>query len=258
MPKLLVCGRGGSGKSTLVTMLARQLEKQGKVLVVDADESNLGLSKMLGIQPPAQTLMDAIGGKKAVGKQLMAAMKSKGTEEVKMFSGDLSIGELFAESVFWDGSLGLAQIGKIEHSNEGCACPMGALAREFLNKLKESAGEWVIVDTEAGVEHFGRGVFEGVDAVLMVVDPSYEAVMLVEKAVKLAEEAGKAFSVILNKVDDKTELRLKKMLDAMKIEITGVLPYSHEIAEANLVGEPLDAESLQQKLENLITRTISK
>jgi CO dehydrogenase maturation factor len=37
MPKLLVCGRGGSGKSTLVTMLARIVGRTGaKVLVVDA------------------------------------------------------------------------------------------------------------------------------------------------------------------------------------------------------------------------------
>lgn len=258
MPKVLVCGRGGSGKSTLVTMLARTLGEQGKVLVVDADESNLGLGKMLGIQPSVRTLMDNLGGKKVVGGKLMAAMRSKGTEEVKMFSGDFSIGELPGESVSWDGPVGLAQIGKIEHSNEGCACPMGALAREFLNKLKEDAGEWVVVDTEAGVEHFGRGIFEGVEAVLMIVDPSHEAVILAEKAAKLAKEAGKAFSVVLNKVNGKTEPRLKEMLRARKINIAGVLPYSSEIAEANLVGEPLAKASLRQKIEEIVTNTIPK
>ncbi len=256
MPKLLVCGRGGSGKSTLVTMLARTLGKQHKVLVVDADESNLGLGRMLGIRPPAQTLMDSLGGKKAVGKSLMAAMRSGGTEEVKMFSGNFTFGDLSADSVSWSGSVGLAQVGKVEHANEGCACPMGALAREFLNKLKENNDEWVIVDTEAGVEHFGRGVLEGVDAVLMIADPSYEAVLLAEKAAKLANEADKSFSVILNKVDESTEARLKEMLRAKKIEITAVLPYSAEVSKANLVGEPPAAESLQQTLSEVITRII--
>jgi CO dehydrogenase maturation factor len=51
MPKLLVCGRGGSGKSTLVALLAQCLGEEGKVLVVDADESNLGLGTMLRLQP---------------------------------------------------------------------------------------------------------------------------------------------------------------------------------------------------------------
>lgn len=256
MPKVLVCGRGGSGKSTLVTMLAKTLGKESKVLVVDADESNLGLGRMLGIQPPAQTLMDNIGGKKAVGSKIMVSLRSKGTEEVKMFPGSFGIGELSTESVSWDGSVGLVQIGKVEHANEGCACPMGALAREFLNKLEESDEEWVIVDTEAGVEHFGRGVLEGVDIILMTVDPSYEAVLLAEKAAQLAREAGKAFSVILNKVDEETKSRLKEMLDAKKIEIAAALPYSTEITETNLVGEPLAVEFLQQKLEDVITKTI--
>lgn len=258
MPKMLICGRGGSGKSTLVSMLAHILGEQGQILVVDADESNLGLGKMLDIQPPAKTLMDSLGGKKTVMEKIMAAMRSNFSEEIKMFSGDISLDELPTESVSWDERIGLLQIGKIEHSHEGCACPMGALAREFLNKLKESSNQWVIVDTEAGVEHFGRGVFEGADAVLMVVDPSHEAVILAEKAAKLAGEAGKPFSVVLNKVDDKTEFRLKEMLGALKIDIAGILPYSPEVSEANLVGKPLTTGSLRQKLDEIIARITPK
>ncbi|MGB4330790.1 MAG: AAA family ATPase [Dethiobacteria bacterium] len=252
MAKILICGRGGSGKSTLATMLAHHLAEKGKVLVVDADESNLGLGKMLDLSPPAQTLMDTLGGRKVVGEKLMAAIKSKGTEEVKIFSEDFGFSELPPESTIWAGEAGLIQIGKIEHSKEGCACPMGALAREFLNKLKNNEKEWVIVDTEAGVEHFGRGVLEGTDAVLMVIDPSHEAVILAEKAAKLAEEAGKSFAVVLNKVDEKTEPRLKKMLEKMNIDIAGVLPYSPAIAEANLAGEPLNVEPLRQELRNIL------
>ena len=254
MPKVLVCGRGGSGKSTLVTMLSRILGERSKVLVVDTDESNLGLGKMLGLQVPAETLMDTLGGKKVVMDGLMAMMKSEGTEEVKMFPGNFGFKELSTDSVFWDSSIGLVQVGKIEHSHEGCACPMGALAREFLNKLQEGKGEWVIVDTEAGVEHFGRGVLEGADAVLMTVDPSHEAVILAEKAAKLAAEVGKPFFVILNKVNAQVEQRLKEMIEAKKIEIAGVLPYSPGISEANLVGEPLVIEPMRQKLEEVLAK----
>lgn len=258
MAKILICGRGGSGKSTLVTMIAHRLTEKGRVLVVDADESNLGLGRMLGLTPPAQTLMDTLGGKKAVGKKLMAAIRSKGTEEVKIFDGYFGLDELPAASVAWNGRAGLLQVGKIEHSKEGCACPMGALARELLNKLKENENEWVIVDTEAGLEHFGRGIFEGADTILMAVDPSHEAVILAEKAAKLAGEAGKAFAVVLNKADEKTEPRLKKMLEEMKIKIAGVMPYSPDIAEANLAGKPLTVESFKQRLDEILAGTISK
>jgi CO dehydrogenase maturation factor len=257
MPKVLVCGRGGSGKSTIVTMLAQALGEEEKVLVVDADESNLGLGRMLGIQAPAKSLMEGLGGKKAVMEQIMASLKSDSTEKCNLLPGEMTLGELPAGSVSWKGAVGLAQVGKVEHANEGCACPMGALAREFLKKLAVDDQNWVVVDTEAGLEHFGRGVFEGVEAVLMIVDPSYEAVLLAEKAAKLAAEAGRTFLVLLNKVDEETSSRLKDMLEAKQIEVAAVLPYSAEISEANLVGKPLAAEPLKRKLRELLTKITS-
>lgn len=45
--KIAVCGKGGSGKSTITTLLAKKLAKMGKkVLVIDSDESNYGLSSV--------------------------------------------------------------------------------------------------------------------------------------------------------------------------------------------------------------------
>jgi CO dehydrogenase maturation factor len=62
--KILICGKGGSGKSTLTATLARALNNRGKtVLVVDADESNLCLNRLLGARMP-DVLMDAMGGAK--------------------------------------------------------------------------------------------------------------------------------------------------------------------------------------------------
>ena len=42
--KMILCGKGGCGKSTISALLARAFTKRGmNVLVVDADESNFGL-----------------------------------------------------------------------------------------------------------------------------------------------------------------------------------------------------------------------
>ena len=52
--KVMICGKGGSGKSTVTVLLARALRAAGKsVLVVDADESNLCLHRLLGASLPA-------------------------------------------------------------------------------------------------------------------------------------------------------------------------------------------------------------
>ena len=56
--EISVCGKGGSGKSTIVTLLANEALARGyQVLVVDSDESNTGLFRMLGFHQPPTPLM---------------------------------------------------------------------------------------------------------------------------------------------------------------------------------------------------------
>lgn len=240
IPKLLVGGRGGSGKSALVTLLARRLGQEGTVLVVDADESNLGLAAMLGVEPPGKTLLDYLGGKQAVGEKPMAMLRSGG--RVELFPERVALDSLPPDCVRWDGTLAFVQVGKIEHAMEGCACPMGAVARAFLSRLAVGEEQWVLVDTEAGVEHFGRGVLEGVDAVLMVVDPCRDAVILAEKGARLAREARKQFGIVLNKVDGETEGVLREKLGAN----------APAVARASVLGEPLEAGAVREELDRLV------
>lgn len=252
MPKIMICGRGGSGKSTLVTLLARALAERGKVLVVDTDESNLGLPKMLGLSTPAMTLMGCLGGKSAVREKLLASLQQKGDENTGFFADSLSLASLPPECTGGEWPVRFLRIGKIEHSLEGCACPMGAVARSFLKQLPVNENEWVLVDTEAGIEHFGRGVFEGVDLVVMVVDPSHEAILLAERAKALTAEAKKDFVAVLNKVDAATEPFLRRELSARGISVRGVFGFSPEIMEANLTGNPLPGGKCQEQVNELL------
>lgn len=252
MHKVIVSGRGGSGKSTLVALLSKKLGEKGDVLVVDADESNLGLPSMLGIDPPEQTVIGHIGGKPAVGEKLMKSFQSGGDEKVQLFEQEMGIEDLPPEIRGGSGPVSLVRIGKIEHSMEGCACPMGATARGFLSKLAVDERGWVLVDTEAGLEHFGRGVLEGADLVLMVVDPSHEAVLLARKAAVLCAEAGKTFGVILTKVNEQSQPILEDRLSSQDLDVIGVLPYSEEITRANLDGSPLETGSIDPCLDSIL------
>ncbi len=154
--KLSVCGKGGSGKSTVVALLAHQgLARNLRVLVVDSDESNSGLYRMLGLENPPAPLMELVGGK--------ANLK-----EGMSRSSLLNAAEFYLKDIpaaYLQGRDGLCQvsIGKILQALEGCACPMGVLSREFLKKLRMGADEVAIIDMEAGIEHFGRGIDEGID-----------------------------------------------------------------------------------------------
>jgi len=75
MMEVLVFGKGGSGKSTIVALLAKAFVKRGfMVLVIDSDKSNITLHKMIGVDAPSSTLMDYLNGHRCV---VEALFKSK-------------------------------------------------------------------------------------------------------------------------------------------------------------------------------------
>jgi CO dehydrogenase maturation factor len=251
MAKILFCGKGGSGKSTLLALLALYLSEDRDVLVVDADESNPGLARMMGLDAPRQTLMENLGGKTAFRRAM--GKKTASLEEKDLLGGTLqSLESLPSSAASRSGRLTLVSVGKIEHTHEGCACPMGILARTFIGNVSVQPGQWVLIDTEAGVEHFGRGVLEGVDAVVAIADPSYDAVMLISKIKAMADEGGKRLSVVLNKTDGDTESLMRTHLESRGIRIAASLPQSRDITAGNLRALPLDVEPFRENLRALL------
>ncbi len=232
--KVSVCGKGGSGKSTIVTLLANLTRRRGfKVLVVDSDESNSGLFRMLGFENPPVPLMELVGGKSAVKKNM---------RKPNIFEQpEIGIDDIPSSYIERKDGLALVSIGKILQSLEGCACPMGVLSREFLKKLRSGREMVTFVDMEAGVEHFGRGIDEGIDRVLVVVEPSYESLRVAEKIKELAGGMGKTVAAVLNKVPSAgVGGRLEKQLQEMNLDIVGTIPNDSSVFDAGFEGGVLD------------------
>lgn len=243
--KICVCGKGGSGKSTVVSVLAHAFRREGKdVIVLDSDESNTGLFWMLGFKEPPKSLMDFVGGKKHVQKK-MAARFSKGEKEPMMPVLDMervTTVSIPADYIVSNDGLKMVSTGKIHHALEGCACPMGAVTREFLKKFYPEKNEVMLVDTEAGIEHFGRGVEAGADCVISVVEPSLESIQLAKKTMELSVSAGAIFSgAILNKVSSQDQkARITKRLNELCVPIIGVIEFQTAIQSACLEEKKVD------------------
>ena len=241
--KIVIMGKGGCGKSTVSSILAKGLSGKGhSVLVVDIDESNFGLHRQLGLDEPKE-LMEHMGGKKEMGGRIMGAMPNG--EKVDLLKSRFNIDDIPSHCLSSKDGVMLLQIGKVKHFGEGCACPMGTLSRVFLENLVLRKGEVVIVDTEAGVEHVGRGVERAADLVLMVLDPSFESLRLKDKVTVMMEEAGKPFFVVLNRVRPEYEGMLVGRCEPNTI--AAVLPEDTRVNQAGFLGEetPLDVQGAE-------------
>ena len=229
--KISISGKGGSGKSTVATLLAKQALQRGRtVLVVDADDSNSGLYRMLGFEHPPTPLMALVGGKDKI--------KEKMGQSTLLTQAQISITDIHPEFIVRRDGLMMVAIGKILHSLEGCACPMGVLNREFLNKLTLNDHELAIIDMEAGIEHFGRGIDEAIDQVLVVIEPSFDSLVMAEKINDLAGSIGKKVAVVLNKIpSEKISLEMEAEVASKGMELIGILPYDSKVFDANLHGK---------------------
>ena len=248
--KIAVCGKGGTGKSTMVALLASTLRQESyTVLVIDSDESNLGLPRLLGFGSPATPLISllerfSLGDRKPDASWLGAAR--------------ISLEGIPREFIVGAPRLKLLTIGKIMDPFQGCACGMADLARDFVQKVTLGNKEIMLIDTEAGVESFGRGVERGVDTVLMVVEPSFDSAALAEKIRYLAEGIGiSTLYAILNKIpSSEIEVKLRKDLQERQIQVAGTVYLDPQISEAGFTGIKLPDNTIAAAQVKKITTSI--
>lgn len=239
--KIAICGKGGTGKSTIVALMASAFLELGYfVWVMDTDESNAGLHRMFGFNQQSRPLM-ALLERCAPGKTKPRANWFTQRE--------ILLQDIPGEYILGRDNLRFLMAGKITDPFQGCACSMSDLARDLVRKSVLKEKEVMLIDTEAGVESFGRGVERGVDTVLIAVEPSVESIALAEKIRYMAEAIGvNRVRVILNKVpSEKVEKRIIEEVEEKKIKVIGSLYLDSQISDASLEGKAPPRDSYAQK-----------
>jgi CO dehydrogenase maturation factor len=245
--KVAVCGKGGSGKSTIVAILVREFQRRDQqVLVLDSDESNSGLHWMIGIDKPPKPLIEYVGGKLKIQDKMSTGFTAEsGATSLSLWrENEITIDDI--PDVLMKGSKNcrLVVTGKIGRIYEGCACPMGVVTREFLKKLQLGYNQIAIVDMEAGVEHFGRGIESSLDAVIVVVEPSLESVSIAEKTKELTESSSAHFAgAVINKLrPGDSQKRVIQELKRSDIPELGRIRFHERLLDDGLSGRPVNLE----------------
>ncbi len=235
--KIAVCGKGGTGKSTIVALLTQALRQEGfNVLVMDSDESNPGLPRLLGLATPAAPLSCLLE---------RFAPGDRNPDASWLDAAQISPESIPREFVVSAPRLKFMTVGKITDPFQGCACSMAELARNFVQKLSLGNKEIMLIDTEAGVESFGRGVERGVDTVLVIAEPSFDSLTLVNKIRYMAEGIGiSTIRVILNKVPSpEIEGEMRKELEKVPVKIAGAVFLDPQISGAGFTGQKISGNT---------------
>ena len=246
--KIMICGKGGSGKSAVTVLMARVLTKNHRVYVVDSDESNALLPRMLGAESP-KPLVEYLGGKGNIFKggevDVVKALAQAG-QGIRL--ADLSSDYISSSPE----GIKLVTIGKVREFGEGCACPFNFLAKTLLKNLLLQNHEIVLVDTDAGIEHMGRGVEEGCDAILTVADPTAESLELAKILSQGATKLGKKFWLVLNKVTPNIAEVVKMKAQEEGLDLLGLIRFDEELFKSGLMGGELKSKEALLDIQSIL------
>ncbi len=231
---IAVAGKGGTGKTTVATLLIRYLieNRLGAVLAIDADPStNLNLA--LGVP-----IDDTVGD---IREETLEKVKGSMGSMSKSDYLDLRISQSLVEEQGFD----LLAMGRPE--GPGCYCAANNMLRLCIDRLAKSY-DYVVIDNEAGLEHLSRRTTRDVDILLIVSDPTMRGLVAAGRAAALAQDlkiwVGE-MHLIVNRVPTDEEGKpslppqLEQVIAEQKLNLLGLIPLDSTVAEYDALGTPL-------------------
>lgn len=221
---IAVSGKGGTGKTTFAGMIIRYIleKKKGPVLAVDAD-ANTNLNEVLGID-----VKSTIGEMRELMKEDVPAGMTKDV----WF--EYKVQEALTEVEGFD----LLAMGRPEGA--GCYCAANTLARKYIDLLTENY-PYIVIDNEAGMEHFSRLTTRDVDLLFILSDASRRGIMTAARIRDLIRELKlniKKDLLVLNRMDGDLQDETAAEIARYKIELAGVVPFDEEISRYDRNGTP--------------------
>ena len=181
MKTFVTMGRGGTGKTTFVALMAKYLIDTGRtpILLVDADPDQ-NLAEMAGVDLEA-------AGKKTIAELLSETFIERGGTTVGIPPSKRIENRIWEEGLYEGDRFDLFSVGT--KWVEGCYCLPDAALKNALASITKQY-RYVLIDSPGGLEHLNRKIASDVDTIFDVMGPSSKSFAHVQRAHRIIAEVG--------------------------------------------------------------------
>ncbi|MGM5482977.1 MAG: AAA family ATPase [Nanobdellota archaeon] len=267
-------GKGGTGKSTLSTSLAKRLAKTKKVLLVDADVDCPNDHLLLNIEREKKDTVKQRVPKINFDKcskcgecsrvcKSNAIIGKKGKNPLVILDQCIGCGCCHIvckeNAISWDyKKIGSIYLGNKENldllsgelkTNQPISEFIVSHLNQWIEKIKNKYDD-IIIDTAAGTHCPVISALEKCEKIISVSEPTPLGKHDLKAILNLLDKLGKKTDIVLNKsnLGDKTIIR--EIAKERKSEIICEIPFSKDIARSYAEGNP----SENQEIINIVKR----
>ncbi|MGL4669227.1 MAG: AAA family ATPase [Methanobacteriaceae archaeon] len=249
---IAVSGKGGTGKTMFSSILVKILAKTGKnLLVIDADADS-NMPDTLGINVDS-----SVGDvREQLKKDTAAGNISPGTNKWDIL--DYKIMESMIETQDFD----LLMMGRPEGS--GCYCAVNTMLRKIIENISSNY-DYIVIDTEAGLEHLSRRTTQNVDCMIVISDTSSRGLLTAERIGDLAKELEISFKqlyLVINRIKENNKKNILEKAKKTHLELLGTINDDELITKYDLEGKALynlpDDAEIVLTISEMVDKIISQ
>src|SRR5208337_4168052 len=179
MKILVTVGRGGTGKTSLVAMMAKYFTDKGRtpILLVDVDPDQ-NLAEMVGVDLERE-------GVKTIAELVTDTFIKKGGTSVGIAPTERIESTIFERGLYEGDTFDLMAVGT--KWIEGCYCLPDAALKTALQSLTKNY-KYVLIDSPAGLEHLNRKITDRINDIFDVMGPSNKSFENVKRSYRIIRE----------------------------------------------------------------------
>jgi CO dehydrogenase maturation factor len=240
--RVILTGKGGVGKTTLTALLSHLLSREGYTILAVDEDPQMNLPYALGVPKEQGDAVVPLTKNLDYVEEKTGARPGAGWGSMLRLNPDVSdVVERFGIKA--PGGINVLVMGTVVQPATGCLCPENALLEAIVRYINLREREVILMDTQAGVEHFGRSLAQGFDQAILVTDPTFNAVNVALHAARLAQDLGiPTRHLVINRVRSENDLtKVRALIAGYEDLFTDqfALPYDEQLIECEPGVEPL-------------------